>query len=107
MAAQRMATPKLRLIVGGTVIEGVQVALQDLPRTDQGGASELISFLGGAKRVLILQKPLVYGGAEPVESQYLVIRQDQIQACEFVSAAADPDTVTGTVDHDFHWEWDD
>ena len=99
--------PKLRLIVGGTVIEGAQVALDDLPKTEQGGASELIGFLGGAKRVLILRKPVIYGSAEPLASQYLVIRQDQIQACEFVAAAADPDTVTDTVDHDFRWEWDD
>ena len=97
--------PKLRLIVGGTVIEGAQVALEDLPKTEQGGASELIGFLGGAKRVLILRKPVIYGSAEPLESQYLVIRQDQIQACEFVT----PKTLEAEdISRDnFGWEWDD
>jgi hypothetical protein len=51
--------PKLRLLVGGTVIEGAQVTLEDLPRVEQGGTSELVRFLGGAKRVLILKRPII------------------------------------------------
>ena len=101
-----MATiPKLRLIVGGTVVEGTQVALSDLPRAEQGGAAELAGFLGGAKRVLILQKPVVYGSAEGVRPQYLVIRQDQIQACEFVlpEVAETDDEIRDS----FRWEWDE
>ena len=58
--------PKLRLLVGGAVIEGSQVTLENLPRAEQGGASELIRFLGGTKRVLILRKPVIYG--VPVKS---------------------------------------
>ncbi len=94
---------KLRLIVGGVVVEGAQVALRDLPKADQGGASELMSFLGGAKRVLILQKPVVYAAAGRLESRYLVVRQDQIQACEFVM----PESEAGDGVDDFRWEWDD
>lgn len=95
--------PKLRLIVGGVVVEGAQVALRDLPKPDQGGASELMNFLGGAKRVLILYKPVVYAATGSLESQYLVVRQDQIQACEFVTPSV---AETDSVDH-FRWEWDD
>ncbi len=96
-------SPKLQLIVGGVVVEGAQVALQDLPKTDQGGASELMDFLGGAKRVLILCNPVVYAATGLLESQYLVVRQDQIQACEFVaSGTAEADNVDP-----FRWEWDD
>ena len=76
--------PKLRLLVGGTVIDGKQVAREDLTQTEQRGASELMTFLGGAKRVLILQNPVIYGPAEQVRPRYLAVRQDQIQACEFV-----------------------
>ncbi len=97
--------PKLRLIVSGTVIEGAQVTLEDLPRAEQGGASELVRFLGGAKRVLILQKPVVYQGAEQVQPHYLVIRQDQIQACEFMMP--DSAEAEGAPRNDFRWEWDD
>ncbi len=97
--------PKLRLIVGGTVIEGTQVTLTDLPRAEQGGASELVGFLGGAKRVLILQRPVVYGSAEAVQPRYLVIRQDQIQACEFII----PDVLEteDQIRDSFRWEWDE
>lgn len=97
--------PKLRLLVGGTMIEGAQVTLEDLPRTEQGGASELVLFLGGAKRVLILRQPVIYGGAELVQPRYLVIRQDQVQACEFMT----PDTAEAkdAPRDDFRWEWDD
>jgi hypothetical protein len=97
--------PKLRLLVGGTVIEGAQVTLEDLPRAEQGGASELVRFLGGAKRVLILQKPVVYQGTEQVHPHYLVIRQDQIQACEFMT----PDTAEAKdAPRDaFRLEWDE
>jgi hypothetical protein len=53
--------PKLRLVVGRTAIEGAPVTLEYLPRAEQGGASELVRFLGGTKRVLILQRPIIYG----------------------------------------------
>lgn len=87
------------------MIEGAQVTLEDLTRAEQGGASELIRFLGGAKRVLILQKPVVYQGTEHVHPNYLVIRQDQIQACEFItSETAEAEDATRD---DFRWEWDD
>lgn len=97
--------PKLRLLVGGTVIEGFQVTLEELPRAEQGGASELVRFLGGAKRVLILQKPVIYQNTEQVRSRYLVIRQDQIQACEFLMS--ETAEVKDTPRDDFRWEWDD
>ena len=97
------ASPKLRLIVGGVVVEGAQVALQDLPKPDQGGASELMDFLGGAKRVLILYKPVVYAATGLLESQYLIVRQDQIQACEFII----PESKGGDSADDFRWEWND
>ncbi len=84
--------PKLRLLVGGTVIEGQQVGLEALSEIEQAGASELVTFFGGAKRVLILQHSLLYGSAEQVRSRYLVVRQDQIQACEFVLTEAASDT---------------
>lgn len=95
--------PKLRLLVGGAVVEGVQVTLEGLPRAEQGGASELVRFLGGAKRVLILQRPVVYQGTEHVRPNYLVIRQDQVQACEFMMPEAGEDATRD----DFRWEWDD
>ena len=41
---------------------------------EQGGASEPVRFLGGAERVLILQKPVVYQNTEQVQPHYLVIR---------------------------------
>lgn len=97
--------PKLRLMVGGTIIEGAQVTLEELPRVEQGGAAELVRFLGGAKRVLILQKPVVYQHTEQIQPRYLVIRQDQIQACEFMMPeTADAKDVPR---NDFRWEWDD
>jgi len=97
--------PKLRLLVGGAVIEGAQVTLEYLSRAEQGGASELVRFLGGAKRVLILHKPVVYQGAELVNPNYLVIRQDQIQACEFMTPeTAEAEDATRDA---FRWEWDD
>ena len=101
-----MATiPKLRLIVGGTVIEGAQVMVEDLPRAEQGGASELVGFLGGAKRVLILKRPIVYGSAEGVQPRYLVIRQDQIQACEFIMPEVSE--TDDQIRDSFRWEWDE
>ena len=98
--------PKLRLLVGGTVIEGEQVGLEDLTKTEESGASELITFLGGAKRVLILHHPVIYGSAEQVKPRYLVIRQEQIQACEFVLTAPS-DTGRDLPREPFDWEWDD
>lgn len=98
-------TPKLRLLVGGVWIEGVQVPLEELPAADQGGAGELVRFLGGARRTLVLRQPTVYRGGEPVSTRYLVVRQDDVQACEFVlpepSERSDPDGDA------FRWEWDE
>ena len=106
MAAQMATTvPKLRLVVGGTLIEGAQVTLEDLPRAEQGGAAELIQFLGGVKRVFILQKPVVYG-AEEAKPRYLVVRQDQIQACEFVAPEV-AEVETADQIRNFRWEWDE
>ncbi len=100
--------PKLRLLVGGTFIEGAQVALEDLPRKEQGGVAELMSFLGGAKRVVILQRPVVYGADAQVQPNYLVIRQDQIQACEFVlPETSEMQTETERAHDSFRWEWDE
>lgn len=97
--------PKLRLLVGGAVIEGAQVTLEDLPRAEQGGACELVRFLGGAKRVLILHKPVIHRNTKQVHPQYLVIRQDLIQTCEFTTPdTAEAKDVTRNV---FRWEWDD
>lgn len=45
----------------------------------------MVRFLGGAKQVLILHRPVVYQGTERVHPNYLVIRQDQVQACEFMT----------------------
>ena len=59
-----VGVPKLRLLVGGVLIEGVQVPLEELPATDQGGAAELVRFLGGARRVLVLRQPLIYRGLD-------------------------------------------
>ena len=102
-----MIAPKLRLVVGGTLIEGAQVTVEDLPRNEQGGAAELVQFLGGAKRVLILARPLVYG-VDEARPRYLVVRQDQIQACEFIltetSATAETDD---QIRKSFRWEWDE
>ena len=98
--------PKLRLVVGGTLIEGAQVTVEDLPRAEQGGAAELMQFLGGAKRVFILQKPVVYG-AEQANPHYLVIRQDQIQACEFVLPEVADTVTTEDQIRNFRWEWDE
>lgn len=98
--------PKLRLLVGGTVIEGQQIGLEDLTKTEQRGASELITFLGGAKRVLILQHPVISGSVEQVRPRYLVIRQEQIQACEFVLTAAS-DVGRDLPRETFDWEWSD
>ena len=97
------ANPKLRLMVGGTLLEGAQVTLADLPRAAQGGAAELVQFLGGARRVLILQRPVVYGNE--VQPHYLVIRQDQIQACEFVLPEASE--TDDQIRDSFRWEWDE
>ena len=100
-----VGVPKLRLLVGGVLIEGVQVPLEELPATDQGGAAELVRFLGGARRVLVLRQPLIYRGSEPLTTRYLVVRQDEVQACAFVTPeqpeadAAAPDA--------FRWEWDE
>ncbi len=99
--------PKLRLLVGGTVIEVQQVGLEALSEIERAGASELITFLGGTKRVLILQHPLIYGSAEQVRPRYLVMRQDQIQAYEFVrteTASADERDLPR---EPFDWVWDD
>lgn len=97
--------PKLRLLVGGVLIEGVQVPLEELPQADQSGAGELVRFLGGARRTLVLRQPTLYRGGEPLTTRYLVVRQDEIQACEFVT----PEQLeTGDPAQDaFRWEWDE
>ena len=100
-----VGVPKLRLLVGGVLIEGVQVPLEELPAADQGGAAELVRFLGGARRVLVLRQPLIYRGDEPLETRYLVVRQDEIQACEFVTPEQ-PETDAAAPDA-FRWEWDE
>lgn len=97
--------PRLRLLVGGTLIEGQQVTLNELAAAERDGAAELIRFLGGPKQVLVLYRPLVYQGGDPVSVNYLVVRQDQVQACAFVSP-------TGTASRplapgDFDWAWDE
>lgn len=97
--------PKLRLLVGGALIEGEQVTLEQLSKEERAGASELIRFLGGAKHVLILHNPVVHQGSERIETRYLVVRQDQVQACEFIipeKAEASPSKYDS-----FRWEWDD
>jgi len=100
--------PKLRLLVNGTVIEGEQVGLEALSEVEQAGASELITFLDGAKRVLILQHPLIYGSVEQVRPRYLVVRQDQIQACEFVLTETASDNGGRDLPREpFDWAWDD
>lgn len=100
-----VGVPKLRLLVGGVLIEGVQVPLEELPAGDQGGAAELVRFLGGARRVLVLRQPLIYRGDEPFRARYLVLRQDEIQACEFV-APEQPEAEADAPDA-FRWEWDE
>lgn len=97
--------PKLRLLIGGSLIEGEQLTLAELPREERGGISELVRFLGGPKHVLILQNPVVHQGSERVETQYLVIRQDQIQACEFL--LSDEPGASPSEHDNFRWEWDD
>ena len=97
-------TPKLRLIVGGVLVEGVQVALEELPAADQAGAGELVRFLGGARRTLVLRGPTIDRGGERVRARYLVVRQESVGACEFVA----PEPSEGGTDRDaFRWEWDE
>lgn len=100
-----VGVPKLRLLVGGVVIEGVQVPLEELPAGDRGGATELVRFLGGARRVLVLRQPVIYRGGEPLRTRYLVVRQDEVQACEFVTPDL-PETAEASPDA-FRWEWDE
>lgn len=96
---------KLRLLVGGALIEGEQVTIEELLGEERGGITELVRFLGGPKHVLILQNPVVHQGSERVETRHLVIRQDQIQACEFIIAEK---AETSPSEYDsFRWEWDD
>jgi len=96
---------QLRLLIGGSLIEGEQIMLAELPREERRGISELVRFLGGSKHVLILQNPVVHQGGERIETRYLVIRQDQIQACEFI-IPEEPGASPSEYDS-FHWEWDD
>lgn len=77
--------PKLRLLVGGTLVEGEQATLDDLLPHERGGAAELIKLFGGPKRVFLLRNPVVYQGGEQVRTGYLVLRSDQVQAGEFVA----------------------
>ena len=100
-----VGVPKLRLLVGGVLIEGVQVPLEELPATDQGGAAELVRFLGGARRVLVLRQPLIYRGGEPLQTRYLVVRQDEVQACEFLTL--EPSETDAAAPDAFRWEWDE
>ena len=100
-----VGVPKLRLLVGGVLIEGVQVPLEELPTGDREGAAELVRFLGGARRVLVLRQPTVYRGGEPLRTRYLVVRQDEIQACEFVTP--EPPEAGEAAPDAFRWEWDE
>jgi hypothetical protein len=69
--------PNLRLLVGGTLVEGEQATLEDLPEHERGGAAELIKLFGGPKQVFLLRNPRVYQGSEQVRTGYLVLRSDQ------------------------------
>lgn len=77
--------PRLRLLVGGSLIEGEQATLEDLPDHERGGAAELMKLFGGPKQVFLLRNPMVYQGGEQVRTGYLVLRSDQVQAGEFVA----------------------
>lgn len=77
--------PRLRLLVGGTFVEGEQATLEDLPEHERGGATELIKLFGGPKQVFLLRNPVVYQGSKEVRTGYLVLRSDQVQAGEFVA----------------------
>lgn len=96
--------PKLRLLVGGTLIEGEQATLDELPEYERGGATELIKLFGGPKRVFLLRNPTVYQGGEQVQANYLVLRSDQVQAGEFVSDEETP--ISSWDQDDFRRGWD-
>jgi hypothetical protein len=96
--------PKLRLLVSGTLIEGEQATLEDLPEHERGGAAELIKLFGGPKRVFLLQNPVVYQGNVQVHTGYLVLRSDQVQAGEFVPDEGTPSPSWNQGDFRKGWE---
>ena len=92
--------------MGGTVIEGAQVVVGDLPRAEQGGASELVPVSRRRKTRFNLAKAnYLRERRGNVRPHYLVIRQDQIQACEFVL----PEVLEtdDQIRDSFRWEWDE